>query len=139
MQRSFKSKIDKRYHFLMWGVVLLIFYFFWHRMAGVGSALLVLLVLMMESLLRTDYMITLDGTLYVKSGFLPRYKLPIADIIEVKYIRSNRIAYALSSDRLLLITPYDRRMVSPENPEEFIKELRKYNHLIKVSGDPQNS
>lgn len=135
MQRSFKSKIDKGYHFLIWGVLVLIFYFFWHRMIGAGISFLLLLVLMMESMLRTDYVITADGILNVKSGFFPRYKINIREIREVKYIRSNRPAYALSFDRLLIVTAYDNRMVSPENPEDFIKELRKYNHHIKITDE----
>ncbi len=117
----------------MWGLVALIFYFFWHRMIGMGSAFLLLLVVMMESLLRTDYIVYGDGILSVKSGFFPRYRLLIGDIVEVKCIRSNSLAYAMSSDRLQLITPYDSRMISPENKEDFIRELRKYNHNVKVT------
>ncbi|MGL4292381.1 MAG: PH domain-containing protein [Bacteroidales bacterium] len=133
MQRTFKSKIDKRYHLFLWCILALVFYFFWQRMVGWAVTMLIFCVLMLESLFRTDYIFPGDGYLYVKCGFLPRYRIPLKDLREIRYIHSNRIAYALSSDRLILIMPYGTRMISPENKEDFVKEVRKYNSLVIVT------
>lgn len=133
MQRTFKSKTDKWYHLLIWGILALVFYFFWQRMVGWAVTMLIICVMTLEALFRTDYIFPGDGYLYVKCGFLPRYRLPLKDIREIRYVHSNRIAYALSSDRLQLIMPYGNRMISPENKEDFIKEVRKYNSLVIVT------
>ncbi|MEG1586620.1 MAG: PH domain-containing protein [Bacteroidales bacterium] len=133
MQRTFKSKIDKWYHLLIWGVLALVFYFFWQRYVGCALTMLIVSVFLLEALFRTDYVFPGDGYLSVKCGFMPRYKMPVKDIREIRYVHSNRLAYALSSDRLLLVTDYDTRMISPENKEDFIKELRKYNSLVVVT------
>lgn len=132
MQRTFKSKVDRWYHLLVWGMLALVFFFFWNRQIAWAVTFLVVAVFLMEALLRTDYVFTGDGFLHVKCGFMPRYKIPLRDIREIRYVRSNRLAYALSYDRLMLITPYDTRMVSPDNPEDFIKEVRRHNHLVLV-------
>ena len=139
MQRTFKSKIDKGFHFLIWIILMLVFYSFWIRQIGIGIALLLLMVLLMESMLRTEYVIGTDGVISVKSGFFPRYRIVIGEIKEIKYVRSSRFAYALSQDRLLIQTAYVNRMVSPENTEDFIKEIRKYNHPIKVTDSRNES
>lgn len=136
MIRTFKSKIDKWYHLLIWVILLLLFYFMWNKQIASALVLLIVGVFLLESLLRTEYIFMEDGYLLVKSGFMPKYRIPIEDIVEVKYIRSTRLAYALSADRLLLVLPYDTRMVSPENPEDFILQLRKFNHHVQVSGRP---
>lgn len=133
MQRTFKSKIDKWYHLLVWVVLILIFYFFWQHMIGWAITMLLLSVLLLESLFRTDYVFTGDGDLMVKCGFFPRYRIPLNEIREIRYIRSNRLAYALSTDRLLLVTPFGTRMISPENREDFIKQVRKYNPTVQVT------
>ena len=118
---------------------MLVFYSFWIRQIGIGIALLLLMVLLMESMLRTEYVIGTDGVISVKSGFFPRYRIVIGEIKEIKYVRSSRFAYALSQDRLLIQTAYVNRMVSPENTEDFIKEIRKYNHPIKVTDSRNES
>lgn len=133
MERTFRSKIDKWYHLLIWGVLALVFYFFWHRQIGWALTMLIAGTFLLESLLRTEYVFTGDGYLAVKCGFFPRYRIPLNMLEEIRYIRSNRPAYALSSDRLLLITAYGSRMISPANREEFIKEVRKYNPHIQVT------
>ena len=138
MQRTFKSKIDKWYHLLIWGVFALVFYFFWQQMIGWAITMLIVSVFLMEALLRTDYLFTGDGYLIVKCGFMPRYRIPLKDIVEVRYVHTTRPAYALSADRLLLVMPYDTRMISPENREDFIKELRKYNPHVQVSDNRRN-
>lgn len=133
MQRTFKSKIDKLYHVLLLGILALVFYFFWERQIGWAITMLIMSVFLLESFFRTDYVFTGDGTLAVKCGFFPRYRIPLNEIREIRYIHSNRLAYALSADRLLLITQYGTRMISPENREDFIKEVRKYNPHVQVT------
>ncbi|MDO5570166.1 MAG: PH domain-containing protein [Bacteroidales bacterium] len=133
MVRTFKSKIDRWYHLLVWIILGLVFYSFWQRYVAFGIVMLIVFMFLVETLIHTEYIIDADGYLRVQSGFLPSYKINMADIEQIKYIRNNRIAYALSFERLQIITPYANRMLSPENPEEFIKEIRKYNHMIIVT------
>ena len=133
MERTFRSKTDLWYHFLLWGDAALVLYCFWYRHIGWAVTTLIVAVFLMESLLRTDYVFGRDGFLTVRCGFLPRYRVPVGAISEIRYINSMRPAYALSAERLLLITEYGTREVSPQNREEFVKEVRRHNqHLIVV-------
>lgn len=133
MARTFRSKIDKSYHLLVWVVSALLLYCVWYRLVGWGTALLIIDVFLLESLFRTEYMFIGDGDLYVKCGFFPRYRIPLDMLQEIRYVHSYRPAYALSSERLQLITAHGSRMISPINSEEFIKEVRKYNPRIQVT------
>lgn len=131
MERTFRSKADKWYHLLIWTVAVLVVYFFWYRRIGLAVASLIVVVFLLESLLRTEYVFNSDGFLVVRCGFLPRYRVPAGSIREIRYTSSLRPAYALSSERLLLTTDYGTRELSPQNREEFVKEVRRHNpHLI---------
>lgn len=132
MDRTFKSKIDKWFHFTLWSVLILTFYCFWQHKPGFGTLFLLFFVGLIEALLRTEYIISGEGSILVKCGFLPRYRIPIRSIREIRYINNTHFAYALSSERLQIITDDASRILSPVNTESFIKELRKKNPNIIV-------
>ena len=134
MIRTFKSRVDKTYHTLMWFVIIMMFYLFWQQHIAAAVTTLIILIFLLESLFNTEYIISTDGYLRAKSGFYPKYDLRIADIQEIRYIRSCSFAYALSCDRIQIKTPYYTRSISPDNTEVFIKELKRKNPGIVVLG-----
>ncbi len=128
----FKSKIDKSFHVLLWAVLVIAFYFFWQRNIAYALPFSFLLVMLINSFLRTEYTFHTNGTLQVRSGYLPKYSIDLSEILEIHRVVNMKPAYALSADRLLIITATQTRLVSPMNAEEFIKQVRRYNHLIQV-------
>ena len=135
MQRTFKSKIG-------WWMYILIsffsFFFFislWERyivwavvMAGVD-------VWLISMLLHTEYIVTSDGRLLIKSGYAPRYRVKIEDIISIGFTHNARLGYAISFDRLRITWNSGRlrrEYISPRDKEAFIALLKKLNPSIKV-------
>ena len=129
---TFKSKIDKSFHLLLWAVMAITFYFFWQRNIASALPFSFLLVMLIDSFMHTEYVFHSNGTLHVRSGYLPKYSIDLSQIREIHRVVNMKPAYALSSDRLLIITATQTRLVSPVNAEEFIKQVRRYNHLIQV-------
>ena len=133
MQRTFKSKIDRSYQMIFWFFLLMTLYGFWMRAVGLAVCCLIISVFLLESLLKTDYVITSNGEIMIRSGLFPRQRIDIKQIREVKIVNSVNIAYALSADRILIMTQDKNIAISPLNQKDFIRDLRKFNHNIRVS------
>ena len=133
MYRTFKSKIDRSYQMLLWFFLIMTLYGFWTRAVGLAVCCLIISVFLLESLLKTDYIITSNGEIMIRSGLFPRQKVDIKQIKEIKIINSIAISYALSADRILIVTPEKSVAISPLNKKDFIKDLRKFNHNIRLS------
>ncbi len=133
MQRTFKSKIDRSYQMILWFFLLMTLYGFWMRAVGLAVCCLIISVFLLESLLKTDYVITSNGEIMIRSGLFPRQRIDIKQIREVKIVNSVNIAYALSADRILIMTQDKNIAISPLNQKDFIRDLRKFNHNIRVS------
>ncbi len=133
MIRTFRSRVDKFYHAFIWIVVIILFYCFWHHHIIAAITTLLVLLFGMEALLKTEYIISTEGYLIVKCGFFPTYSIKTDDIKEVRYVTSCAFAYALSCDRIQIVSKNNAtRTISPENTDIFIKELKRQNHLIVV-------
>ena len=132
MQRTFKSKIDKTYHLLLWVVLLLTFYAFWQRYIGFAIVFLLLSVLLLETFLKTDYTFDGDGYLILRCGLFPKYKINLRELYEVKVVYGSAFSYSLSREKLILSSRSFSKFVSPVNKEDFIREILKYNPNITV-------
>lgn len=99
-----------------------------------GIFILLILALFIFHLFRnTNYKIT-DNQLYIKSGFIYQSKIDINQIKKISHTRSILSAPALSFDRLeILYNKFDSVIISPENKEEFVAELKKINPRIQIT------
>lgn len=118
---------------ILWFFLLMTLYGFWMRAVGLAVCCLIISVFLLESLLKTDYVITSNGEIMIRSGLFPRQRIDIKQIREVKIVNSVNIAYALSADRILIMTQDKNIAISPLNQKDFIRDLRKFNHNIRVS------
>ncbi len=130
--RTFRSKIDKSYHVIIWVLLALVIYLFWAKVMIWAFVTLVISVFALESFFKTEYTILSEGVLYIRSGFFPKFKVDISSIELVKYVEDFTPAYALSVKRFMIKTPTQTYYVSPENRKEFIKCLSRYNKEMKV-------
>ena len=132
MYRTYKSKIDRSYQIVLWFFLIMTLYGFWMRAVGLAVCCLIISVFMLESLLKTDYIITTNGELLLRSGMFPKQRIDIKQIKEIKLVNSINFAYALSCERLVIVLPGKNYAVSPLNKKDFIRDMRKFNHNIKV-------
>ncbi len=135
MQRTFKSKIGS------WMYVLILFFSFfffiaiWERYIIWAVIMAVIDIWLISMLLHTEYIVLPDETLLLKSGYAPRYRIKISDIVSVGYSKNARLGYAISFDRLVITWNSGRlrhEQVSPRDKEAFIILLKKINPSIIV-------
>ena len=131
--RTFRSKIDKSYHLIIWILLALVIYSFWAKVMILAFTTMIAVVLALESFFKTEYSILSEGILYIKCGFFPKLKVDISSIESVKYVENFTPAYALSVERFMIKTSSQTYYVSPENGKEFIKCLSRYNKEMKVT------
>ncbi len=130
--RTFRSKVDKQYHLIIWILLALVIYLFWAKVMFWAIVTMVLTVLALESFFKTEYSIVSEGILYIRCGFFPKFKVDISSIELVKYVEDFTPAYALSVERFMIKTPTQTYYVSPENRKEFIKCLSRYNKEMEI-------
>ena len=129
MLRTFPSRIDKICHILIFFLLIVILVLFWLKIIVPACIILVIELFLIQSLLSTEYIINND-TLYLHSGLLPIKHINIADIVEIKKVKSWTPAYALSSRRISIRTDSVILQISPEEIETFVSELKKVNERI---------
>ena len=121
-------------------VLILFFSFFffiaiWERYIIWAVIMAVIDILLISMLLHTEYIVLPDETLLLKSGYAPRYRIKISDIVSVGYSKNARLGYAISFDRLVITWNSGRlrhEQVSPRDKEAFIILLKKINPSIIV-------
>lgn len=129
MQRTFKSKVGWWYYvvlaFCIWSLISTI----WYKNGVAIAALFACNLLIVQVLLKTEYIIT-DGMLLLKCWIMPVQRIPIAEISSVKDTHNPLSSYALSLDRLKIEYAKTFTLASPKNKQEFVNELKKYNPSI---------
>ena len=126
MDRVFKSKVGWWYHLiLLIMIVSTILVFVKGELVGMAIFLLITLQCI-HMLLSTWYKITADGNLIVHCSIFSEISAVEATVMPVS-------SYALSLDRLIIYKgEVQWLLVSPENKQEFVRLLRKYNPAIQI-------
>ncbi len=133
MDRVFKSKVGWWYHLiLLIMIVSTILVFVKGELVGMAIFLLITLQCI-HMLLSTWYKITADGNLIVHCSIFPEKQIAISEISAVEATVMPVSSYALSLDRLIIYKgEVQWLLVSPENKQEFVRLLRKYNPAIQI-------
>lgn len=133
MDRVFKSKVGWWYHLILLIMIIsTILVFVKGELVGMAIFLLITLQCI-HMLLSTWYKITADGNLIVHCSIFPEKQIAISEISAVEATVMPVSSYALSLDRLIIYKgEVQWLLVSPENKQEFVRLLRKYNPAIQI-------
>ena len=100
----------------------------------IAISILLLLSLFILHIFRNTWYRIEGNLLQIKSGFIYRSTIDIGTIKRISSTRSFFSAPALSLDRLeVLYNKFDSVLISPENKEEFVDELKKINPSIQTT------
>lgn len=142
MNRTFYSAVGWWYWLLIAVSSVGMFVFFWQHDIWIAVILAVVVILEIEMLIHTRYVVTVDGKLKIESGrFISNVSIELDRIISIRKVRSMAFFEpALSFDRCELC--FNRKngftakiRISPKNREEFIRWMQKRNPAIMVSGN----
>lgn len=138
MQRTFKSKVGWWYYAALAYLVICLILAIWQKN---GIAIVVMFIANMtliQLMLKTEYVVA-DGVLYIKCWIMPVKKISVTKIKTIKETRNPLSSYALSLDRLKIEYEKTFTVISPDNKQDFVNELRKYNPDIIYITRKQNS
>ncbi len=138
MQRTFKSKVGWWYYAALAYLVVCLILAIWQKN---GIAIVVMFIANMtliQLMLKTEYVVA-DGVLYIKCWIMPVRKISVTKIKTIKETRNPLSSYALSLDRLKIEYEKTFTVISPDNKQDFVNELRKYNPDIIYITRKQNS
>lgn len=137
MNRTFQTKVGRWYWCVIALTSALLFYLFWQHFVIAALAAMAAVVLLIEMLIHTQYVLTADDVLLIESGrFVPNVKIAVGDIKSVRKVRSAALFQpALSFSRLELTYETAGKIqsaqVSPKNTDDFIRCLRRKNPSIQ--------
>ena len=138
MTRTFQSKVAWWYWLVIAVSSFLLFFFFWGHYTVLTLFMALVVILLIEMLIHTQYVFIDGQMLKVESGrFVRSVNLDIERVMEVHKLYSMDVmAPALSFNRLEITYQGPKKMgkvlVSPRNEEEFIRYLLKKNPNVKV-------
>lgn len=133
--RTFHSKVGWWY----WAVLLLcscfLFWGFWVHETLLTLVFAFLVIFEIEMLIHTEYILIGKETFAVRTGrFLKSVSIPLEQIVSIEKSHSFESAPALSLSRLKITykteTSKTYILISPKNPDDFVKVLLKANPLI---------
>lgn len=99
-------------------------YFLWHRTAIhliIGFGLIVLVVLMLERLLHTCYIVTADQLIIDRGRLDQKQTIPLQDIKRITKIKRKWLASYI----LIEYGGRNETSVQPQNEDSFIQEIQK--------------
>ena len=137
MNRTFQTKVGRWYWCVIALTSALLFYLFWQHFIIAALVAMAAVVLQIEMLIHTQYVLTADDVLLIESGrFVPNVKIAVRDIKSVRKVRSAALFQpALSFSRLELTYETAGKIqtaqVSPKNTDDFIRCLYRKNPLIQ--------
>lgn len=104
------------------------FYFLWIQSGILAAVVMVLLIVVIERIINSQYIITQEGQLIVSKGrFSKKRIIPIADITEIEKYRSMNFGKFHLEEYLLVKYLPDRHIaLMPIKEEEFLNELAKH-------------
>jgi hypothetical protein len=132
--KLYKSKISSGLLIFIYSIIGIDMIIMLFTKSWLGVFILVLLSLFILHIFRNTFY-KIDGNLlYVRSSFIYRSTIEIGSIKRISSTRSFFSAPALSLDRLeVLYNKFDSVVISPENKEEFVNELKKINPGIQTA------
>lgn len=137
MNRTFQTKIGRWYWCVIALTSALLFYLFWQHFVIAALVAMAAVVLLIEMLIHTQYVLTADDVLLIESGrFVPNVKIAVGEIKSVRKVRSAALFQpALSFSRLELTYETAGKIqttqVSPKNTDDFIRCLCRKNPSIQ--------
>lgn len=137
MNRTFQTKVGRWYWCVIALTSALLFYLFWQHFVIAALVAMAAVVLLIEMLIHTQYVLTADDVLLIESGrFVPNVKIAVGDIKSVRKVRSAALFQpALSFSRLELTYETAGKIqsaqVSPKNTDDFIRRLCRKNPSIQ--------
>ena len=137
MNRTFQTKVGRWYWYVIALTSTLLFYLFWQHFVIAALAAMAAVVLLIEMLIHTQYVLTADDVLLIESGrFVPNVKIAVGDIKSVRKVRSAALFQpALSFSRLELTYETAGKIqtaqVSPKNTDDFIRCMCRKNPSIQ--------
>lgn len=130
--KTYRSKVDKWLPFLLLPfltvlTVLLVLMKAW------PAALIVLLVLIfIGQLYLNTYYVLSAGTLQITCGWLYKKTIPLHTVRKIMRTKSALASPALSIDKLLIFFDRQQVMISPEDQEDFLLEIKRLNPSINI-------
>ena len=138
MERIFYSKVDKSYYWMIGVMAVVMIYFLWIKMVVLALIFMLVTWWMIQSLTHMKYVVTTDDKLRVEVGkpFPPRICF-VHDILSVRPCKGSWKSLSLSLEPSLCICYGVRQkkhmmIVTPQNPEEFLRVLKKRNPDIRI-------
>ena len=133
MQRSFQSKIGIGFYLLLVSGLILLVWFLWFKLPMLSAVCAAYCIFLTQMLLRTDYIIRGDGSLFLSAGFMPVRTISIDTIQRIEIRKGCPGPYAVSNDGIVIVYARTKRVrVSPKDKAGFISELKKYRPAIRV-------
>lgn len=136
--RTFHSKVGWWY----WGIIALfsigLFWTFWVHLLPLTLVFAIVLILCIDVLIHTQYIITEEGRLCIEGGRFLKKKcsIEVSQILRIERSGSWESSPALSVQRLKLIYRKGKMnayiLLSPQNEEAFVRALLKWNESIVV-------
>lgn len=133
--RTFHSKVGWWY----WAVIALcscfMFFTFWVHEILLTLFFALFVIFEIEMLIHTQYVVMEKTTLSVRTGrFMKSVSIPLEQIVSIEKSHSFESAPALSLSRLKITyrkkASTDYILISPKNPDDFVKVLLKANPSI---------
>lgn len=117
MTRTFHAKLNKKTLFLcLLPSTVMAIYFFWIKWALIALAFIILMVIIIERLIHTVYIVTSDSKLIISKGRFSQDKIiPFSQIKTIEQIKKSPISpfasqdivcVTLKNDSITLITPF---------------------------------
>lgn len=137
MNRTFQTKVGYWYWSIITFTSAILFYLFWQHFIIAALLTMLLVVLQIEMLIHTQYILTSDNILLIESGrFVPNIKIPINHIKSIRNVCSIApFQAALDSSRLELVYETNGKerttQISPKNTNDFIRCLQRINPSIQ--------
>lgn len=133
MDRVFKSKVGWWYHLLILILAALCVVSLLHQNVVATVSTMVISAIMLHLFFNTYYVVTAEGILLLRCGFFPKKQIPISEIEALQSSILPVFSYALSLNRIIIWKEGKMWMlISPQNENEFVKLLKKFNPDIQI-------
>ena len=133
MNRTFHSRTRWDQLFLTLIVTAICFYMVWEKQIILATVLTILLIVLIERIINTAYVLTNDNKLIIKRGRFSKVKSIDLDQIKDIQLKSTTKfgSFYLTSYVLILCKPKEYIAITPANPQRFIEAIiKRQEHYI---------